>query len=42
VDLTKLKPKTSDSYPYEIAMYIHNNEFKKKYEEVIEANFAGL
>lgn len=41
VDLTKLKPRQSDVYPMEIVDYIKNNEFLRKYEEVLGYNFGS-
>ena len=40
VDLSKLKPKTSDSYPVSLAPFIKNKKFLHKFQEVIENNFT--
>lgn len=42
VDLSKLKPKTSDSYPLDIAPFIHDKQYLKKFNQVIQLNFEDI
>jgi hypothetical protein len=42
VDLTKLKPKLSDSYPISLIDGIKKNNYVNKYKKILELNFGEL